>query len=323
MGLRNRVYLVGLIVVVGLIAFVFLLLHEFGTSTYQYQKTTLIATVWGPQPGTFGLFYPPDGEIIGPRTFAVADNGTVYIFDTVKHNIKRFGSDGRFIRSIGKNLSGYALAWHDGFLFLLDGDALHKYDENGLEVGVYPISPVIKLHEGYGQWLRVTNDDALYVKSGRKSYRIFFEVDEVAFPEDRQVATERTGTPNRRGNRWYRLIRQSDSRRLLVIEDAKGKVLQEILLETSDHFGNNYFLEEDKKSNIYIETQRIDDDDRIQLGVWVFNKRGKRIAELMLPNRYHTSVYKKVVVDEQGTIYQMRTEPDGVYVDRWIRKRSS
>ena len=319
MDSHNRDFLLGLVGLTCLSALVLLLRYEFGTSSHAFQKTTLVAAAWGAKPGTFGLFYPPDGEIIGPRTFAVADNGTILIFDTVKRNIKQFGTDGRFLRSIGKNLDGYALAWHDGFLFLLDGDALHKFDENGLETGAYPISPSIGLHEGYGQWLRITRDDSLYVKSGRKAYQIFADVDENPYPADLQAASERTGTPNRRGNRWYRLVRQTDSQRLLEIEDNKGKALREIVLETSDRFGRNYFLEEDDQENIYLEIQQIDDEDRIQLDIWVFDKRGRRIASLSLPNRYYTNVFKKVLVDGRGTIYQMRTEPDGVYIDKWIR----
>jgi hypothetical protein len=145
-------------------------------------------------------------------------------------------------------------------------------------------------------------------------------VDENPYPEDLQADTERTGTPNRHGNRWYRLVRQSDSRRLLEIEDNKGKVLLEFVLKTSDRFGRNYFLEEDAEGNIYLEIQQINNDDRIRLDIWVFDRRGKRIAALSLPNRYYTNVFKKVLVDGRGTIYQMRTEPDGVYVDKWVRK---
>jgi hypothetical protein len=323
MPLRAKIVVLGVVGVVGLVAFLVLSQRWLEPSTYRYQKTTLIATVWGAQPGKFGLFYPPDGEIIGPRTFAVTDNGTVYIFDTVKHNIKQFGADGRFLRSVGSNLYGYALAWHDGFLFLLDGDALHKYGETSLEVGIYPISPAIKLHEGYGQWLRVTNDNVLYVKSGRNAYRIFSDVGKDASPQDVQPGTERTGTPNRQGNRWYRLIRQSDSKRLLLIQDAAGNVLREIVLETADCFGSNYFLEEDFRGDIYMEIQEIDSEDRIRLSVWVFNKRGKRLAELTLPNRYYTNVFKKILVDGQGIIYQLRTEHDGVYIDKWVRKNPS
>ena len=306
----------------GSVALVLLFRHVLQTPTYHFQKTTLISAVWGAQPGKFGLFYPPDGEIIGPRTFALGDDGAIYVFDTVKHNIKHFDGDGRFLRSIGKNLYGYALAWHNGFLYLLDGDALRKYDNDGLPVGVYPLSPAIRLHEGYGQWLRITDDDALYVKSGRNSYRIFSDIEEDAFPEDRQASTERTGTPNRKGTRWYRLIRQSDSRRILEIQDAGKKVLREIVLETADRFGSNYFLEEDDRGNVYLEIQQIDSEDRIRLGIWVFDKRGKRIAELTLPNRYYTNVFKKILVSGQGVIYHLRTEPDGVYIDKWIGKSS-
>jgi hypothetical protein len=303
-----------------LAALLFQAQHVLAAPSNHFQKTMLIAVSWGAQPGKFGRFVPPDGEIIGPRTFALADNGAIFIFDTVKHNIKHFGADGRFLRSIGKNLFGYALAWHDGFLYLLDGEALRKYDTNGRQVGVYPISPAIRLHEGYGQWLRVTDDDALYVKSGRKAYRIFSDLDEEVIPPDLQDDSERIGTPNRQGNRWYRLIRQSDQRRLLQIQDAGGRVLQEIVLETADRFGNNYFLEEDIRGNVYLEIQQIDAKDRIRLNVWVLDRQGERIAELSLPNRYHTIVFKKILVDGKGAIYHLRTEPDGVYIDKWVWK---
>ncbi len=304
-----------------LVAALFLALHRLTVSPKHFRKVALVAVPWGAEPGKFGLFYPPDGEIIGPRTFTVGDDGAIYVFDTVKRNIKQFAADGRFLRSIGEGLSGYALARHGGFFFLLDGDVLRKYGDDGQPAGEYPVSPEIRLHEGYGQWLRITDDGALYVKSGGKSYRIFADVKGDALPHDLQAGSGRAGVPSRRGNRWYRLVRQSDSVRILQIRDAGEKVLEEIPLETPHRFGTGYFLEEDSRGNVFLEIQQFEAEDRTRNGVWLLSGSGRRIAELSFPGRYHTVVFRRFFVDRSGAVYHLRTEPDGVHIDKHVLAR--
>lgn len=317
MRFHGKSFLARAVLVLAAVVALFLALHRLTAAPKRFQKTALVAVPWGAEPGRFGLFYPPDGETVGPRTFTVADNGAIFVFDTVKRNIKMFAADGRFLRSIGKDLSGYAIEWHGGFLFLLDGDTLRRYDEDGQPAGVYPVSPAIRLHEGYGQWLRVTGDGGLYVKSGRKSYRIFSDMSKGPLSDDLQAGSERVGTPNHEGSRWYRLVRRSDSVRHLQIQDARGKVLKEVPLQTGGRFGPNYFLGEDVRGNVYLEIQQIDEENRIRTGIWVLNRKGERVAEVALPDRYHTIVFRKFLVDRQGGIYHLRTEPDGVHIDKW------
>ncbi len=293
-----------------------------GASPISYRKTSLIAVPWGAKPGLFGLAVPPDGETVGPRTFTVDALGQVYILDTVKKNIKVYDGTGRFQASIGKNLLGYALACHEGFLYLLDGDGLKKISPDGKVVETYHISDRIDLREGYGQWLRVTEDGSLFVKSGRKAYRVFADLEERILPEELQAGSERRGSPNHQGSRWFSLTRDNPRRQLLQIAEFDGTPLQAILLETERTFGASYFLDEDYEGNIYLEIQTVDENDRVRLEVRRYDGKGQLALALPLPNRYHTSVFKKIIAAPDGAIYQMRTEPEGVFVDRWAPEKS-
>lgn len=265
------------------------------------------------------MLNPPEGEIIGPRTFTLDDAGNIYILDTVKRNVKVFSPEGKFQASVGKNLLGYAMACSEGFLYLLDGGVLRKYTTAGSPVGAYAISDLINLHEGYGQWLRVTKDGAIYVKSGRKAYKIFTDRNESIHPEHVKADSERVGTPNRNGTRWYRFDRKAPDRQILTVSDNAGKVLQEIPLETERMFGASYYLDEDRSGNIFLEIQTLDHEGSAQLEVWRFDPFGRRTSVIGLPNRCYTSVFKKLFVDEDGSLYQMRTEPEGVFMDKWAR----
>ena len=284
-----------------------------------YNRSLLLSVEWSAKPGKFGLLLPPDGEIIGPRTFTLDDAGNIYILDTVKRNVKVFSPEGKFQASIGKNLLGYAIACYDGFIYVLDGGVLRKYTTAGSPAGGYEISDRINLHEGYGQWMRVTKDGAIYVKAGRKSYRIFTDLNESILPENVQADSERMGTPNRNGTRWYRFDRKAPDRQILTVSDNAGKVLQEIPLETDRIFGANYYLDEDRSGNILLEVQILDDEGSALLEVWRFDRFGRRTCAIGLPNRYYTGVFKKLFVDEDGVLYQMRTEPEGVFIDKWAR----
>ncbi|MBU4009648.1 MAG: hypothetical protein KJ882_02680, partial [Proteobacteria bacterium] len=63
---------------------------------HNYREKLAISVEWGAKAGRFGLAIPAEGEIVGPRTFAIDDNGYIHIFDSIKKNIKVFNSKGIF-----------------------------------------------------------------------------------------------------------------------------------------------------------------------------------------------------------------------------------
>ncbi|TRZ90958.1 hypothetical protein D4R89_03625 [bacterium] len=281
-----------------------------------YREKLILSVEWGAKAGKFGLAIPAEGEIVGPRTFTVDDDGFIHIFDSIKRNIKVFSPEGIFARSVGKDLPGYSFVVYKGHYYLVDGETLHRYTLSGIPVSTYPIARSLILYEGYGQWIRIDGQGDLYVKSQGKSYRICKDIGKsnTVLSEEDQIRSERRGTPNTSGTRWFTLTKENVMRFRLLIHDKPGNLVNNFPIETTDTFGSVIFLDQDERGVIYLETQRIGKDGVVHLEVRRYQEDGKLIQRLEVPNSYYTLVYKKIVVDNKGSFYQLQTEKSGVKI---------
>jgi len=286
---------------------------------HDYREKLILSVEWGAKAGKFGLAIPAEGEIVGPRAFTIDDDGYIHIFDSIKRNIKVFNGEGIFQRSVGNGLPGYSFVVYKGRYYLLDGETVYQYTLSGMPVETYPIAPTLTLYEGYGQWMRIDGYGDLYVKSQGKSYRICEGIGRrnTVLSEQAQIKSERRGTPNRSGTRWFTLTKESVKRFNLRIHDKHGDLVNEFPIETTDTFGSVIFLDQDERNIIYLETQRIGADGIVHLEIRRCRGDGRLIQIVELPNRYYTIVYKKIVVDKKGSLYQLQTAPAGVKIVKW------
>ena len=284
-----------------------------------YRKELNVLVEWGARAGKFGLAVPAEGEIVGPRTFAIDDEGGIHILDSVKKNIKVFSRAGAFLGSIGKDVPGYSIVVHKGHYYLLDGEYVHQYSLSGTKETVYPIAEALDLHEGYGQWMYIDYTGNLYVRSRGRTYLIREDsgVKNAVLSEEKQIESERRGAPNASGNRWFAFSRVDFKHFKLRTYDKNGNLLNEFPVETKDVFGHILFLGEDKNGIIYLEVGRVDENDKVHLEIRMYHKDGRLAQSMDLPDRYYTIVYKKTAVDKDGKIYQMQTLPSGVRIERW------
>ena len=284
-----------------------------------YREKLVVSVEWGARSGQFGLAIPAEGEIVGPRTFTIDDEGSIHIFDSIKKNIKVFNREGIFQGSVGKDLPGYAFLTYKGQYYLLDGETVHQYTSSGTLVEKYPIASTLTLHEGYGQWMRMDDNGYLYVKSQGRTYRICDGIGKksTVLSEVAQIKSERRGTPNSSGTRWFSLDKESVKRFHLRIHDKLGKLIKGFPIETTDAFGSIIFLDTDEKGFIYLETQTIGEDRAVHLEIRRYKDDGRFVQHVELPNRYYTIAYKKVLVDKKGSLYQLQTAPWGVKIVKW------
>ncbi len=284
-----------------------------------YGEKLIISVEWGAKAGKFGLAIPAEGEIVGPRTFTIDDNGYIHIFDSIKKNIKVFDREGVFQRSVGKGLPGYSFVIYKGFYYLLDGESVHQYTLEGKPAETYPIAQAIILHEGYGQWMRIDDSGNLYVKSQRKTYQICEGIGRknTVLSDKAQIMSERRGTPDSSGTHWVSLTKESVKRFRLRMHDKRGNIVNEFPIETPDTFGSVFFLDQDEKGIIYLETQRIGADGDVKIEIRRYLDDGRLIQAVGLPNSYYTIVYKKAIVDKKGILYQLQTSPAGVKIVKW------
>ena len=284
-----------------------------------YREKLLLSVEWGAKAGKFGLAIPSEGELVGPRTFTIDDDGYIHIFDSIKRNIKVFNGEGIFQGSVGNGLPGYSFVVYKGHYYLLDGETVYQYTLSGIPMERYLIAPALTLNEGYGQWMRIDGSGDLYVKSQGKSYRIREGIgrSNTVLSEDAQIKSERRGTPNGSGTRWFTLAKKSVKRFSLRIQDKRGDLVNEFPIETADAFGSIIFLDQDERDVIYLETQRIGGDGVVHLEIRRYQGDGRLIQSAELPNSYYTIVYKKIVVDKKGSLYQFQTATSGVKIVKW------
>ncbi len=284
-----------------------------------YREKLILSVEWGAKSGKFGLAIPAEGEIVGPRTFTIGDDGYIHIFDSIKRNIKVFSREGVFQGSVGNGLPGYSFVVYKGYYYLLDGENVYQYTLSGMPVETYQIAPALTLHEGYGQWMRIDGYGDLYVRAQGKSYRICEGIGRKTrvLSGDAQIKSERRGTSNNAGTRWFTLVKESVKRFKIRIHDKNGDFVNEFPIETTDAFGSIFLLDQDEKGIIHLEVQRIGADGVIRLEIRRYRGDGSLVQIMELPNNYYTIVYKKSFVDKQGSVYQLQTAKSGVKIVKW------
>ncbi|MBU1052897.1 MAG: hypothetical protein KKC46_03575 [Proteobacteria bacterium] len=285
----------------------------------EHSEKPVISVGWGAKAGKFGLAIPDEGEIVGPRTFNIDDNGYIHIFDSIKKNIKVFNGEGIFQKSIGSDLPGYSFVVYRGNYYLLDGESIYKYTLSGIPVETYPIAPEITLYEGYGQWMRIDGYGDLYIRSKGKAYKILKGIgrQNTVLSGEEQFKSERGGTPDKSGSFWFTIAKDNIKRFKLCVHAKNGSFINEFPIETEDIFGSVIFLDQDEKGIIYLETKRIGTNGVTHLEIRRYRRNGRLIQSIELPNKYYTTIYKKIIIDKKGDIYQLQTTPSGVKIIKW------
>ncbi|MFH0777721.1 MAG: hypothetical protein V2A71_03730 [Candidatus Eisenbacteria bacterium] len=87
--------------------------EELAPQSETYKPRDLVEARYGDGENEFGL-KDYGGEYLGALFFAVGSDGAIYIYDGVEGNIKVFGSDGAFVKTIK------AVPWQVGVLRIVD-----------------------------------------------------------------------------------------------------------------------------------------------------------------------------------------------------------
>lgn len=296
-----------------------------------YSLKTLILTKWGPDINEFGLQEGEEIETVGPLTFSLNRIGDIYIFDSVKHNIKLFSNKGIYQNTFGSNVSGSALAIDDqSHVFVLHDHILHEYSPSGGLLKNHAISKDIQLVEGYGQGITIDDLGNLLVNKLQETYKIGVTMKQTgrtvtsslsALEQKKQLASQKNGMVRKnKGNRFQTKWKNKQEAGLHILNND-GSLLKEVSMNTSDVFGSVLFLGKDDQDSIYVETERITKDNYVHLEVRKYGFGGNLLSIIELPNDYYTTVYKKIDVDNFGNIYQLLTTPQGVQIIKWQQKQ--
>lgn len=292
-----------------------------GMETYTSEE--IVHLPWGSSPGAVGLF--PGGEEQepqGPEAIAVDVSGRVYLLDVVNYRIQQYSREGHLLRSIPLQGPGYALCvTDDGTLYVLDpfGSSIAQYDLEGYWLEGYAFElpaerggdpPVTRIMEGPGGgiWLG--------------TYRDVYPV-ELA-PQHAQVGRLRKGIPGDLAGTCYVIERVTEHRARIVLQDEGGSVHRSLLVDSLDPIASVVFLRTDRVGCTYIllETFRPSRDGTIAIGKGVrkLDPTGEVVAQVELPLGYTYCYGGDVAVGEDGTLYHLWSQPDGVHLIRWHKR---
>lgn len=279
---------------------------------------------WGSSPEAVGLI-PGDEEQEpqGPDAIAVDALGRIYLLDVVNYRVQQYSAEGSLLRSIPLQIAGHALCvTDDGMLYVLDPftNAIAQYDLEGNLLGEYTFElppqlsgdlPVTRIMKGPGGgiWLG--------------TYRDVYPVELV--PQGvLRVGRLRKGIPGDVPGTYYVIERVTDRRARIVLQDDRGTARESLFIDSEDPIASVIFLRIDSAGHTYIvlETFRPSSDGAIAIGKEArkVNRAGEVVAHTELPLGYTYCYGGDVVVGDDGSLYHLWTQVDGVHITRWHRR---
>jgi len=297
---------------------------------HNYVPEILINAHWGTATGEFGLRDGKEIEPVGPITFTLDNKNNIYILDTINGRIQKFDKDGKLLAIIGRKIYGSTMCVdNDGNLYLLQRNFIRQYSPTGELKKIFFISEDINLIDGHGQLVLFDESGSLSISTiEQKIYKIAIPNQKLnknimfgnhlkLLSKFEQVQSEKLGIPGNNSKTRFITRWQNKHKALVSILKNEGTFIRDIPLVTTDILGSVIFLKQDNKSSIYVEVERITQDNYVHLEVMKYKVEGSLLATVELPNDYYTTCYKKVEVDNLGNIYQMLTTEEGVQLIKW------
>ncbi len=283
--------------------------------------------MWGDQPDQLGLSTGLEQENVGPLTFAVSPQGELYVADTVHRQIKRWQPDGTFQGVVVDGVRPTAMRFDsDGLLLLRTENGAEVYGPGGQRMFDVSVPREVPLVEGVGQ--DVWDEDGLLCMNDPDETVYCFEMGNARPTTATRVLA---GRPAGKGRRIlvYRGEKGIQAKQLTPSESnapapvVAAKRVGEIVMNATSarRFSNAQvgavlfrgFLA--NQNLLIFETEEIVGRDVHLLLKGV--RDGKVVTSLELPNESYTTIYKKVEVAPDGTVWQMMPTKDGVKFLRW------
>lgn len=302
-------------------------------------QTTLLGEIpWGNQAGELGLLNIPEVETVGPLSFCLGPQGSIYVADTVASQVKKFSANGKFERSYAPGVMAEHLTVDSqGNLYVRAENNVLVYSGDGQNIASIQLAHELGLVEGYAQGLAVVEQAAnggatvQQVMVNAPDYT-FFPVAQISLTTGNKPgitslsATEQLGNKtlglgiDKKGELFARTRWISRKQAGLYLSDVNGAVKKEILLITNESLGGLQFLGADTNGFLYVELERISSDNYVHLEVRKLSPAGQLVHSFEVPNDYATTVYKKLEILPDGRIVQMLTTPQGVWFINWQEK---
>lgn len=276
-------------------------------SKQKYRKAIAKDIVYGREKESVGLLSIEGLPPIGPESFSNDSEGNLYICDTVNQRIQIFLPDGnhKFTIPLKKGVTASDIAIDRfGLIYLYDDvqGKLYQYDKKGNFVNTINVD----ITRWQSRRPMHILDDKIYIQSSDQQDVLIGKIIKgllVPPTKDELLEPLEKGVHGRFSGRSYfvKLIRWEVGG--IEIIDTSGATIKSIELPAKGIVSIE-FLQEDKKGNFYIHTERTT-DEKILVEVHKFNSIGNYLTTIQIPETgsYSWRV-KGLSVDENGNIYQ-------------------
>lgn len=278
--------------------------------------THIASLPYGKGPGEVGRIHVEGVERQGPQSFAVDNQGNLYLCDTVNGRVQVISPQGKSISQIqvGGYISDVAVD-EKGNIFVLNESrgAIQQFGGDGR----------LKVEISVDRSL-LSEKDTLAFQKGELHLRSRDQRDyEIGRMENEVLrgTAARTNVPSGlKGSKdiFYATRKGPGEGGQLTIMDAGGSVVRKVTIDVP-RLASIVFLGDDVNGNIYLQVESSKDEGRrVDLGVLKLDRDGNVVGSVEnIPNGYTNWTARLLQVNAQGDVCQMLPGDKGVDLNMW------
>ncbi len=279
-------------------------------------KMVTVDIPYGSGKGEVGAFDEGEGALMGPKSFAVDDKGNIYICDTVNSRVLIFSSGGKYLSTIPIITEGMAediVIDSSGFVYIYDNlGKLLQYDKNGNFVNKINID---ESRLGGGGTMHIINNEIYIYACDYSTCRDFIiggtlSNNVLVSPSTEELKNLKDkGKQGLSGKKYMTGLKRFEKGEL-EIKDKDSTTLKSMSFPLKEILSIK-FLGEDKRENLFIKTERDDENKKLVVEVHKFNTDGDYLNTIQMPesNICFWSL-KNYEVNKEGTIYEFSPEKE-------------
>ncbi|MFH1008513.1 MAG: hypothetical protein V1800_13590 [Candidatus Latescibacterota bacterium] len=318
----------------GVLAVVIALIMVVGTTAQaemeQYESEVILSLPWGSGPNEIGYYRVPEGQEgrrWGPEAMGVDSDGSIYIYDTINARVKVFDQKGNLLRNFSVEATATNMCVDSQkAVWMLDNPnaKICKYDSAGTLVETVQYEPA---QEKDRHWAgRIKAQGKMIYSEGHGGW---FEVQPNKVPS-KAIAGKRltkavlklvAGKGEALTKSGYHYRKGETGRNSLIVTDKHGNTVLSVQVSKYHPDDGVGFFSEDKYNNIYLRVSGWR-ESKVYEEIWKYNLSNELMAKIgPIDKTWYVGVQGQwLILDQEGNVYVLDTEKEGVKIVKWSRK---